>query len=236
MVARWGGVLKGLLAQSAGGTTPAVLTAVFLDSDHAGGTSVPNPTTFSGLSFGTAAANRLLVAAVCTGTGGSSNSVPSAVTIGGIAATLVKGATVGEAQASIWQALVPSGTSGTVVVNLGSGSNTCTVGLWSVKTDKQAAQNSGSSITGASIAAVVPTNGYGIVTFIVDTDTHVDAGDSITPSGYTEDWDIVPHIDSGGSTVGTITDGGHITASATIDASSNVTAVDQVLVYASWGP
>lgn len=74
--------------------------------------------TYAGLNFGTAAVDRYLVACV-TYRVGSAIGI-SSVTIGGVAATLVIGASSGTAptvtRAAIYIALVPTGTSGNVVV------------------------------------------------------------------------------------------------------------------------
>lgn len=216
-------------------TTAGPFTPMFLDSDSDGAVRVSDPITFSGISFGTAAANRLLIAGIATGTNGDPNAAPTSVVIGGVSATLVVSRNQGEAGCSIWQALVPSGTSGTVVINFSpDDTNAVAFGLWSIKTNTQAATNSGGSTGGSSVAATVPSGGYGIVIYCADCDEQVTASDGVTPSNYTEDWDIVPNTSG---TVGTLCNGGHITSSVTVDAAvSGASAVDQTLVYASWGP
>lgn len=237
MVARWGGVLKGLTATtsatasvSGGG---AVLTPNFLDTDFAsaGGGQGNTAYTFSGLSFGTAAANRVLIVVLLEGKSDSpTNGVATGVTIGGVAATKVVGNSSGEVNGSIWQAPVPSGTSGSVVVTCFDNRNTVAVILYSVKTNTQAATNSGSSTTGAAIAATVPTGGYAVVGYIMDHESDTTGG-SIAPTNYTEDYDTVQ---TGGHN---ILDAGHFTTSASIDSTPSLSVVNgQVMVYASWGP
>lgn len=219
-------------------STSINFSAVFRDSDSAQrvtGTFGHAKYVFSGLNFGTAAGNRLLVTTLCYGEDADPIPTPGSVHIGGVQATLVVARNDGEAGASIWQALVPSGTSGVMSVSFTVGTlcNAIALGLWSVYTNTQAATNSGGSTAGASVAATVPANGYGIVAYCCDTDTGVELSDGVTPSNYTEDWDIVP---STAGTIGTLCNGGHITSSATIDATPSETPVDQCLVYASWGP
>jgi hypothetical protein len=224
MAVRWGGVLKGSAAGGGGGGgAGGTLTGTWVASDDV--SSPANQHTFSGMNFGTAAANRLLIVAACSS--GNSPAPASSVTIGGVSATLVKSVSGSQfVSASLWQALVPSGTSGTVVVNWSGTASCAGIGIWSVQTDTQGAQNSGSS-TGSSIAAVVPTSGYGIVAYQVNCNTTITG---VAPSNFTEDYEDIF------TTGRNAQEGGHFTASATIDTTTSPSANDEALVYASWGP
>lgn len=206
-------------------TASASFEGTWRDSDTASNNA--SNYTFSGLSFGTAAANRLIVAGIHnTEYISGPADQPSSVTIGGVSATNVVINVDNEACASIWQALVPSGTTGSVVVNFPATQQNCGVGIWSIVTNRQAAQFSSSSDNGASIAATIPTSGYGVVVCTVDPDA---ATTTVTPTNYTEDYenDLADHATF---------EGGHLTASATITATAPNKASGESLVYASWGP
>lgn len=221
------GATQGGSSATSSASVTASLTAIFLDSDAA--TNNSSLYTFSGLNFGTAAGNRLLVASVHSRNNSIDAQPPDTVTIGGVAATRVVTRSDNVVSCSIWQALVPSGTSGSVVLDWdGDGQNRCAIGLWSIKTNNQAAQHSGSSIGGGSIAATVPTSGYGIAAYVGDSGG---SSGTVTPTNYTEDFD------TGNIEEGTTAEGGHFTASATIDATPSVSmGSGETLVYASWGP
>jgi hypothetical protein len=86
--------------------------------------------TFSGLNFGTAAADRTLVVGF-VGVAAPAAAVVS-VTIGGVAATQVVGTSLTQPDAGIWRAAVPTGTSGNVVVTYATSATRVGVALWSV--------------------------------------------------------------------------------------------------------
>ena len=113
------------------GINPAILDAKFLDS----GVGVSGATSFTvaGLDFGVAHADRWLLAAIASIEG--SGSTPT-VTIGGESASNVvsRNVTIGQnVNVSIFKALVPTGTTGDVVVT-GAGLNapSGSVGLYRV--------------------------------------------------------------------------------------------------------
>lgn len=203
------------------------VTGSFTDTDEASNdTSVY---TFSGMSFGSATADRITVVAV--GVRLSSGTGIDAVTINGIAATLVVQASNGDdAHASLWRAANPSGTSGTVRVDIDGGNAfCCQIGVYRLSGATGAPTNTGSD-TGnpISIAATVPTNGFAICTA-----TFFDNGGSssnvVTPSNYTEDYDNHPD-----TTPGEYMTGGHFSTSNTITM-TGTTAGAAAGVYASWG-
>lgn len=221
-------------AGASGTASVGTLVAAFLDSDSDTG---PNDTqtTYSGLAFGSATGNRLLIVVVHLGGNDDAVTTPASVTIGGVAGTLVVTRNEDEAGVSIWQALVPTGTTGSVVVTYGGGNlNNKAIGLWSIQTNTQAATNSGGSTSGGSIAATVPTNGYAIVGYSADRNTGV--AFSGTASNFTEDYEF-DLAGGSGTTKSNVFIGGHATASATIDVTPSASPTDgEVLVYASWGP
>lgn len=87
---------------------------------------------FTSQAFGTVATNRKLVLAVSTADYSDSN--VTVVTIGGISASLAKAqaSTNGAIHTAIWQADVPTGTSGTIAVTLGNTSSGCGISLFRV--------------------------------------------------------------------------------------------------------
>jgi len=97
---------------------PVMATYVSHFTGNPGGTG---PFTFSGLNFGAVDAARLLVLGLTAqeGAGGFSS-----VTIGGVSATLINRVIGGE----LWVALVPTGTSGSVVLSGGTVSGPLIVG------------------------------------------------------------------------------------------------------------
>ena len=91
--------------------------------DLAGSASSTSSRTFSGLSFGPEAPGRVLAVTWTIGTGDSNRWVTS-MTIGGVSATEIiphfRHLNGNAQNGSMWAALVPSGTSGSVVVNTSS--------------------------------------------------------------------------------------------------------------------
>lgn len=107
------------------------VTEIFLA--HAEGGS-GNPVTFAGLNFGAAASNRYLVALI-TWIGSPAKTI-TACSIGGIAATVVIASGAGGAtgqSAAIAIALVPAGTSGSVVGTFTGAVANATVSLYSLQ-------------------------------------------------------------------------------------------------------
>lgn len=87
-------------------------------TDSAGDNTAVTTHTFAGTSIGAASATRLVV----VGIDNLSGAAPSSVTIAGVSASLVSGSSIanGSPHVSFWQASVPTGTTGTITVNLTS--------------------------------------------------------------------------------------------------------------------
>jgi hypothetical protein len=95
-----------------------------------GAASANNITTHSNLDAGPANISRILLVNVIL-SGATSTSI-SGVTIGGITATRRAGRTAADfVQSDIWSAVVPTGTTATVVVTASSGANSSSVALYS---------------------------------------------------------------------------------------------------------
>lgn len=124
-------------------------------------TSIASTTTytFSGMSFGPAAADRYLVACYAWITGGLP--VYSSSTIGGVTATKLVESLGSNTRTAIAIAAVPSGTSGNVVLNLSSGSNMFGCALYSITNmSSPAAVSTGTDTSSPNQAALdVPAGG-----------------------------------------------------------------------------
>lgn len=108
------------------GVQGILFTATYQASANSGtnGTSY----TASAIAFGTASADRYIVVAASTEDGGAITSA----TIGGISATILVQRTSGSVTAALLIALVPTGTTGDVVVNFTGTSDHHGVAVWSV--------------------------------------------------------------------------------------------------------
>jgi hypothetical protein len=109
----------------------APASVVFTDS--AVNTTSQTTYTFTNHPIGTAAANRkIIVAAECA----NNARTVSTITVGGVSAALISGTRVSEpstTQVELWQADVPTGTTGTIVVAWSGVSGTRgSIGVWAV--------------------------------------------------------------------------------------------------------
>ncbi len=126
--------------------------------DSAGGT----PITYSSLSFGAADPNRIVAVAVVNRSTGAPTI--AAMTIGGISATQVASAAAVDSGsmflADVWQAAVPTGTSGNVAITYGVSSTRSGIDLYRIVTTSPTAASangafSSSSATDAPISTTV---------------------------------------------------------------------------------
>lgn len=85
--------------------------------------------TFSGASISTAAANRKVVVCVA---GGFGTVTVSALTVGGIAGTLVGRQAGGAYTVEIWEAAVPTGTTADIVVTWSGAQSFCSCGIYAM--------------------------------------------------------------------------------------------------------
>ncbi len=87
--------------------------------------------TFSGLAIGAASANRKVLVSIWTRSGVGTPATVSTVTIGGVAATVLKSGPLNTFQNLAFAiADVPTGTTGDVVVTFGSGVTSCAVAVY----------------------------------------------------------------------------------------------------------
>lgn len=158
----------------------AAITYVSNTGDASGLTTY----TFASQNFGTASADRYLVAyfahrAVSAGITGSS------ATIGGVAATKLTTVTNGNGCSELWGAAVPTGTSGTTSITWSGAVARCVTGLW--------------ALTG--LLSTTPTNTYTSTANPLSVSANISAGGvalagaynnattTATWAGLTEDYD-----------------------------------------------
>ena len=110
--------------------------------------------TYSGISFGAAESGRLIVvqASVDSGTINS-------ITIGGITATTVRSVLVGTATIGLFAATVPTGTSGTVVINGANTPGSAGIIVWSLYGVNPTAKASGAKANSTSYPALTLASG-----------------------------------------------------------------------------
>lgn len=170
------------------GALPAI---TLVDNDSRNTSSGVSSVTYSGKAFGTASPSRVLF--VCLGH--IANSPVSAVTIGGVSATLIRhqDTVQGVYYADIWCAKVPTGTSGNVVISGASGITYSGIGVYSATGlismtpfDTFGGRNAPSNPRIINYNIDIPNNGICLATiFSVDGNGTVFAG---TWSGITKDY------------------------------------------------
>jgi hypothetical protein len=208
-------------------------------TDTGGGTTV----TYSSLSFGTGDPNRIISAAVVNRPTALSTNTITSMTIGGISATQVSGAYVKDTSTSfiadIWQAAVPTGTSGNVVITYSDASTRSGIDLYSIVTATPTATAAAGAFTDVNaggtqaVTLTIPTGGAAICIYGNRSTSVPAVGTTWTnATGDNDELNIggvatlvsSSHATSAGSTT--------ITASVAGDASSSAT----VISAAAWGP
>lgn len=161
------------------------------------GGSLANPYTFSGMSFGATATGRRILVTI-TGEDASVGGTQSisSVTIGGITATqLVAIADTGfsnGANAAIYMASVPSGTSGTVVVTFTGNMWTCAISVYRILYASGTANNTDSGV-GSTVYSDVSTQAANAATVAccIFTGSNL-SGSNISWSNITERYESQP--------------------------------------------
>ena len=217
-IASWGPV----------GVAEVALTANAVDSSSA------TAYTFSGQALGAAASDRIIVVG-----GFSTNAVQtvSSVTIGGVSATQVVAATnSGGEQCALWQAAVPSGTTGDIVWTWSGAEVGMGIGVWRI-IGATASAHASSGVTGASALSStldIPENGVAI------------AYSGSASSSRTATWSGLSEVfDANGIEDGSAS-GNHTGASNAFDSAQTGLTIQMtlsgapirnpVLTMASWGP
>lgn len=129
-------------------------------------TSSGGVATISSLDFNAEASDRIIAVSI-----GVVNRLFTAVTIGGVSATVMKAETGQNRRVAVWAAAVPTGTSGSVAVTLDAGGDVAvTVATYSITgadatptdTDSASANSADLSIT----ALTIPTDGAGLAAYV----------------------------------------------------------------------
>jgi hypothetical protein len=210
----------------AGGGATLVYNALLTDG------TVAASHTFTSVDFGTAAANRRILISIS----GNCNTTTFTGTIGGIDFFTVGSIKVGGGQAAgLMMATVPTGTSGTVVINHGTGS--VVVGVWSLYDTAprvyDSATDDATSTATATADLDVPANGvaFGVVSS--------GSGANVTWSwtNATENFDSTSgqnYINGSGASVEVVAADSSLTLTATKAGGSGTT--HEAGVFASFGP
>ena len=144
----------GLIGFGAGRTITVVQTDTGADT-----TNSQAVTTFSGKSLGVAAADRVVVVGV---SGWATNFAVSSLTIGGVSAAAVVSLANGFDIVEMWSAVVPTGTTGDVVVTFAGGQDACGIDVLAMYNANGAAAYATASDTDsdpASVAIAAPGGG-----------------------------------------------------------------------------
>lgn len=157
--------------------------SVVFASSRVDAANAQNYTTgFNAMSFGTAAADRKIIA--CVG-GSAATRTLSSLTIGGVSASYVGRVQSGSMTAEIWIADVPTGTSGNLAVGWSGAQDRCGVGLYAAYGLGAVSVVATDDTTPWTITAAIPAGGIGIVyAFALD-----DAARTFSWSGAAEDFD-----------------------------------------------
>jgi len=185
--------------------------------------------TFASHSLGTAAADRKIVVA----TYGQRASVSvSTLTVNGVSASLVKAQQVSSADRTveIWQAAVPTGTTGDIVVTFSGGASAhCSVGVWAVYGATSAAHAMLGNSSNPSTGTInVPAGGVLIAASVNNN------ASTNTWTGPTEKFDATLETNTGQS--GASDAYAATQTGLTVTATYSAGATQQSLAAASWGP
>ena len=219
-----------MAASGVGGGSIAEVSLVANAIDSSSATAY----TFSGVALGAAASDRIIVVG-----GFSTNAVHtvSSVTIGGVSAAQVVAATnSGGEQCALWQAAVPTGTTGNIVWTWSGSEVGMGIGVWRI-VGATATAHASSGVTGASPLSStlnIPANGVAIAY-----SGAASSNRTATWTGLTEGFDangVEDGVNSGNHTGAsdafTTTQTGR-TIQMTL---SGVSIRNPVLTMASWGP
>jgi len=193
--------------------------------------------TFSSQTLGVAAADRYIV--VLVGSSSISTGGFASVSVGGVSATEVAEEATGNPAdvAGMWIALVPTGTTGDVVVTCNASNARCGIGLWRLTgvdsiTPHAFGQDNGTlgANPSASTTVAVESGGMLVAGAYTSNGTTV----SLAWTGVTEDFETVAELNSkvsgGSDDSGTV----EVGKTVTVDCTSTNTRV--AMIAASWSP
>jgi len=204
---------------------PMSVDGTFLSSDQVYPALVSN--TFSSVPLGAPASDRIMVLSLTYRQGAPASSV----TINGVSATLAAtGVTSSSFYSEIWQAPVPNGVSGDIVVNV-SGGNWVAWGLHRLTGANAVVEDSSTDFGSASLStSLTATDGA----YIIATNTNGSGGDNAWSLPLVENYDetVVTPADSAGGASLSVTSVGLTTVSVTATGSSGSQATLACVSYA----
>ena len=209
----------------------AITNLRFTDSDTSSADSASY--SFTSLEFEAVASNRQMIAQIVGSTGAAtpSDTIPSAVTIGGVAATKLedRSATVGGFSfgVSLWAAAVPTGETGTVAVTFPASNRRCAVATYALYRSGFTPTASGDdAVTGTSDLSTATTTEVRGIYAVAGQDYNTNRSISLTGDGVAR---VVNDSMEGGTRLA----GALLNRDATVSASSANDA-GQLAVWASW--
>ena len=172
--------------------------------------------TFSGVSFGSAETNRLIVVLVAMASG-----TISSVSIGGVTASLIQSNTNATSQNDLYAAVVSTGTSGDVVINGANSPISAGIAVWSLYGVNSTKKSSGVKSTTTDYPAL--TLASGDIAIFGDWD-----GSSVTYTNATKNFGyLLSGVDFTGAS--------YRAASSETRTVSNTSGGTGYAVYAVWG-
>ena len=188
---------------------------------------------FASVSFGTAASDRLIV--VCANPNGSSVTSINSMTIGGISATKAAENQTGNGVSSIWFALVPTGTSGTVTFTCNAAASRARIAAYRVVGASNTSSAHDSDTNTAASALSVSVSVGTVSGSVIIAASAVEGGSGTNwSSAVTEDSDASTGVSSRNFAVASQTDapGGTVDITATAAAGTNRAIALAVAVFA----
>ena len=188
--------------------------------------------TFSGKSFSVASSDRKVVVSICA-SGNLADPIISTVTIGGVTAAVVVSLhgtpATQDYLMALWQAAVPTGATGDVVVTFTGQIGSCGIGIWAVYGAATAASDTDSSGSDpATVSLDVPASGIAI-------GAHQAGDGTFTWTGLTENFDEVVQV-SGQYHSGASAEFSAQQTGLSITSDQSVGDSTNTMVVASWGP
>lgn len=188
--------------------------------------------TFTDFAIGPASAGRIVTFSFSDRAGGTVTH--DSATIGGISATKLldafNNAGGNTTRTTLWAAVVPTGTTATIVINMSAAGNRCGGGVWTMTGAPSITPAfSGTSVANSPTASInVPANGGALGAAYDGL-----GGSNTTWSGITEDYDA---ISGGGTSNYTGAHANFVAAQTGLTMTATMTGSNAAGVFASWGP
>lgn len=185
--------------------------------------------TFSSQNLGVAGAARTIIAAINARVGVGGVRTINSVTIGGVSATVdVQRAHVDGTTSGIARAVVPSGTTGDVVVTFSDSVYRCGIALWKIPTGTVTPNNTASDVAFPTGSCIVTGQAGGvIIATAINTPTAPTEGAAVTWTNGVERYDQIIEgniVHSGADSVAV----GSVTLTSTFDSSGTFPAMTAV--------